>query len=194
MTIRHPSSHVSASGRDRPQDWLLVIAAIWLFISPWVLGFSGAVSGTGAGGAVIDGSRAAWNAWVLGAIVFLVAISQATSFTATRFQERWVNVVLGIWIFVAPWALGFTALPSAAWDHWVIGAIIFFLAAAKYAQSRNADVPLGSEPGLPRMSDPTVSPLENEPGVMPPVGESGYRDPGNINVSPERRKAGGDRR
>ena len=183
MTIQNPR-HVAARRESSPQDWLLVIAAIWLFISPWVLGFSGGSSGNGPGGAVIDPSRASWNAWVVGAIVFLVAIAQATSFTPARFQERWVNAVLGIWIFVAPWALGFTSLSSASWDHWVIGAIIFILAAAKYAQTRSADVPLGSEPGLPRMSDPTVPPLEAEPGVAPLAA-------GNVNRPADQRKIGG---
>jgi hypothetical protein len=201
MTIQNPTQ-VAARRESQPQDWLLVIAAIWLFVSPWVLGFSGAVSGDAANAPVIDASRAAWNAWILGAVVFLVAAGQATSFSPPRFQDRWVNLVLGIWIFVAPWALGFTSLPSASWDHWVIGAVIFILAAAKYAQNRSADVPLASEPGLPPMSDPTVSPLTNEPGVEPPLDERDvgptaaerrYPSAGNVNVPPDQRKAGNRR-
>jgi hypothetical protein len=52
-------------------EWVNVLAAIWLFISPWVLGFA-------AGGA------AAWNAWVVGVIVFLVALSATQQTRTTR--------------------------------------------------------------------------------------------------------------
>ena len=36
--------------------------------------------------------------------------------------------MLGAWIFVAPWVLGFTGLVRASWDHWIVGALIFLLA------------------------------------------------------------------
>lgn len=211
MTIQNPTQ-VAIDRQSGPLDWLLVIAAIWLFISPWALGFSGAVTGNvaanGAGvaagaappGPAVDISRAAWNAWILGAIVFMVALAQAISFTPERFQQKWVNVVFGAWIFAAPWALGFTVLPRASWDHWVIGAIVFVLGIARYAQSRSVDVPLASEPGLPPMSDPTISPLMNEPGIAPPLtdpdlpgGEQQPRPAGNINTPREGRTAGGRR-
>ncbi len=37
-----------------------MLLAIWLFISPWVLGFA-------------DVPRAAWDAWIVGVVVFLLA-------------------------------------------------------------------------------------------------------------------------
>jgi hypothetical protein len=43
-------------------EWLIVLLAIWLFISPWVLGFSHV-------------PRAAWNAWIFGVIAFFLALS-----------------------------------------------------------------------------------------------------------------------
>jgi hypothetical protein len=33
-------------------------------------------------------------------------------------------VLLGAWIIIAPWILGFAGLPTAAWDHWATGAAI----------------------------------------------------------------------
>jgi hypothetical protein len=35
-----------------------------------------------------------------------------------------VNLLLGAWIFFAPWILGFAGFPAAAWDHWIVGAAI----------------------------------------------------------------------
>ena len=54
---------------------------------------------------------AAWNAWVLGVIVFLVAIS---AISRMDFWQEYVNIVLSIWIFIAPWVLGFAMLSGAA--------------------------------------------------------------------------------
>lgn len=42
-------------------EWINGLLAIWLFISPWVLGFAG-------------NSGVAWDAWIVGVIVFLLAL------------------------------------------------------------------------------------------------------------------------
>lgn len=116
---------------NRWQDWANLVLAIWLFISPWVLQFGSGVPvaqpGASAPGGPIDAvSNAAWNAWVLGVIVFLVALSAVGRM---EFWQEWINLLLGAWIFAAPWALGFAGgnLTAAAWDHWVVGALIFIL-------------------------------------------------------------------
>ena len=45
--------------------------------------------------------------------------------------QEWINLALGAWIFAAPWAFGFAwaSLPAAAWDHWIVGALIFLISA-----------------------------------------------------------------
>jgi len=44
------------------------------------------------------------------------------------------NLLLGAWLFVSPWTLGFTAEPAAAWNAYVTGGVIAVLAiAALYA-------------------------------------------------------------
>jgi hypothetical protein len=136
---------------NRWQDWANVILAIWLFISPWVLQFGGAAETASAGAPNAPGvavSHAAWNAWVLGVIVFLVALSAIGNLEV--WQEYW-SLILGAWIFAAPWALGFVGLPRASWDHWIDGALIFLLAIWSLARLRNAPVattvpPLGNRP------------------------------------------------
>lgn len=78
-----------------------------------------------ANGPLVEVSRAAWDAWVLGVLVFLIALSAIGRMEA---WQEWINLVLGAWIFVAPWALGFAAMARASWDHWIVGALIFLLA------------------------------------------------------------------
>lgn len=46
--------------RARWTEWINGILAIWLFISPWVLGFA-------------DVPRAGWDAWCVGVAVFILA-------------------------------------------------------------------------------------------------------------------------
>jgi hypothetical protein len=139
------------------QDWANAILAVWFFISPWVLQFgSGAPAATGdaaSTGLVGAVHAAAWNAWVLGVIVFLVAIS---AISRMDFWQEYVNIVLSIWIFIAPWVLGFAMLAGAAWDHWVVGVLIFLfsisvLSRARYARTvavtTPVDRPLNQPPG-----------------------------------------------
>jgi SPW repeat len=121
---------------NRQQDWLTVLLAIWLFISPWVLQFGSGVptSNPSAGGGIGMADvlyAASWNAWVLGVIVFLIALS-ASGRRATwegSGGNEWVVLLLGVWVFVAPWVLGFANVGTraAAWDHWVTGALIFLV-------------------------------------------------------------------
>lgn len=136
---------------NRWQDWANLVLAIWLFISPWVLQFGAAAQVAPAGavnGPTVAVSHAAWNAWVLGVIVFLVALSAIGNMEV---WQEWWNIVLGAWIFVAPWALGFVGLPRGSWDHWIVGALIFLLAIWGLSRVRNAPVttavpPVGTRP------------------------------------------------
>ncbi|HZU90512.1 MAG TPA: SPW repeat protein [Stellaceae bacterium] len=114
------------------QDWANLILAIWLFISPWILNF-------GAGNEA--GAVAAWNAWVLAVVVFLVALS---AIGEMQLWQEWVTLILGAWIFAAPWALGFTGLPAASGDHWVVGALIFLISLLNLTAGRGK--PTGALP------------------------------------------------
>jgi hypothetical protein len=52
---------IAALARTQPwEEWLNLLAGIWLFISPWVLGYSG-------------NTTALWNALIVGALVFILA-------------------------------------------------------------------------------------------------------------------------
>lgn len=114
--------------RDRQsnhwQDWVNVILAIWLFLSPWILQFMSRVSEP-AGISPYSMSRASWNAWVLGVIIFLVAIS---ALSRLQLWQEWVNLLLGIWVFISPWVLGFSRAMAPSWDHWVVGVLVFVFA------------------------------------------------------------------
>lgn len=95
------------------QDPVNLILGIWTLISPWALGFH-ATSG-----------RATDNAVLLGILIGLAAIA---AMVHVRAWKEWINVILGAWLFISPWALGFSGMAAAAWSAWIIGAVVFILA------------------------------------------------------------------
>jgi hypothetical protein len=136
MTFQNSTYHHAYDRTTRWPDGANLILAAWLFISPWVLQFAY----TGAA----NGSVAAWDAWVLGVVVFVVSLS-AMGQRFVKGQE-WLNLVLGIWIFIAPWVLTFAGSNSTpAWDHWIVGALIFLVSAGGVSTARTlpatADMP-----------------------------------------------------
>ena len=113
----------NAEGGTRWRDPANIVLSVWLFLSPWILQFGGSASTASLS------AGAAWNAWVMGVLVFIFALS---ALGRLALWQEWINMVFGAWIFVAPWALGFAfgSLPAAAWDHWIIGALIFLVSAS----------------------------------------------------------------
>lgn len=106
---------------SRWEDWINALLAIWFFLSPWILQFGSRAHTSMTTGVA---GMASWNVWVLSVIVFLVAIS---AIGRLNLWQEWVNLLLGIWIFIAPWVLNFATgrYQAAAWDHWIIGALVF---------------------------------------------------------------------
>lgn len=103
------------------QDWLSILLSIWLFVSPWILNFGGAVDTNIANTIAPTAIMAAWNAWVVGAVVLALCLRMLIN---ERPTPRAIVSVLGVWIFFAPWVLGFMRLPAADWDHWITGALV----------------------------------------------------------------------
>jgi hypothetical protein len=97
------------------QDVANAALGVWLFASPWVLGF-----GLDAHDLWIDA-----NAWVVGALVFMVAL--AALYNDHSLWQR-INLTLGIWIFASPWIYSFVDKSAAAWDHWIVGFLVVIFA------------------------------------------------------------------
>lgn len=98
----------------RWQSWCDVVLGIILFISPWY-------SGTWMY------SASSWNAWILGVVIVLVALwSLAMPLSPI---PLWINVILGIWVFISPWVLGYSHLTTQAWSAWIIGILTIIFSA-----------------------------------------------------------------
>ena len=87
----------------------LVLAA-FLFVSPWLFAFS-------HGTLRID-------TWVSATLVVVISFAALVAF---RDWEEWVNCILGLWIAVSPWVLGFQHT-AAMFVNLAVGILIVYLA------------------------------------------------------------------
>jgi hypothetical protein len=97
--------------RESILDLYNLVLAAFLFISPWLFAQA---SGTAAADLRISGAA--------------VAILSLAAMLAFATWEEWANLLLGIWLIVSPWVLGF---PHTTAMHFSIGigaAVAFFAA------------------------------------------------------------------
>ena len=97
--------------KPRWQEWINMALGLWLFVSP-LFGFGG-------------NSAAVLNAHVFGAII--VVLSGAALFFSQVWEE-WINMAIGIWLFVAPFALGFSDMHKVLLNHIDVGTALFGIA------------------------------------------------------------------
>ncbi len=130
------------------QDLLNMLLAIWLFFSPWVIRFGEHAAAALEPTAHTAAAQAAtMNAWWLGVITFLVS---ASSLIRRQLWQEWLSLILGAWIFIAPWVLGFHGLHEASFVHWIVGALIFAISASSLSQlspTQRENVPSLNERG-----------------------------------------------
>jgi hypothetical protein len=98
-------------------------AAALLFVTPWAAGFAAE-------------TVPAWSLWTAAA---LTAACGAYAVLVSNQHAAWTLVALGVWLFVAPWALGFTASVTAFWAHIAASLGLAALAAAIVWRSGQGD-------------------------------------------------------
>ena len=109
-------SQMQQSFTGKWQDWVNLVLAAWLFVSPWVLRFDPT--------AASPSLHAAWNAWILAIVIGVFAIA---ALIKARPWEEWINLIAGAWVFVSPWVLGYYGRPEALWNALIVGVLVFAL-------------------------------------------------------------------
>lgn len=145
----HAQTHERNAMKSQPkwQDGSILILAVILFISPWIFGTATQTSSS-------------WNAWIVGIgfLPFTLRIfapppgAYANKCAHEGVRIAWWQKVLdscelshiakeelivGAWLLVAPWILGFAAMGAAAWTAWIVGIMIVVLAVWKLLEFRN---------------------------------------------------------
>ncbi|MBR0851361.1 SPW repeat protein [Bradyrhizobium diazoefficiens] len=83
-----------------PDVYNLFLASV-LFISPWLF--------------KLTNSQGRIDLWITSAIIVVLSLA---AIIAYRDWEEWVNVLMGVWLIVSPWLLGF---PHTRAMHFSIG-------------------------------------------------------------------------
>ena len=96
----------------RLENWTSLLLGVWLFLSPWIISHNLTPN---------IAMMAEWNAWIVGAVV---AVSAGLALQELQAWEEWVNVVLGVWMVLSPWVLGYSAEPGLMWNSLIAGAVI----------------------------------------------------------------------
>ncbi len=95
------------------QDWTNFALGIWLAVSPWVLGFA-------------EQQSAMMNAVAFGV---LLIVSSQLELRGTERMKEWVNMLSGLWLVIAPFALGFISNFEAAMSTALTGVLAAVFAA-----------------------------------------------------------------
>jgi hypothetical protein len=88
----------------RWQDKANLVLGAWLFVSPWVLAYTG--------------TTAARNAAIMGAGIVVFAMMAAYM---PRAWEEIINTLLGVWLVVSPFMLGFSGSARIALHTVLVG-------------------------------------------------------------------------
>jgi hypothetical protein len=105
-----------------------LLLGIWFFVSPWIYGAAGKGN--------------AWNSWIVGALVVIVAATRVSSSSGAS-GLGWINMIFGAWIFASPWIYGYTANSGRFINSLCVGIAIFLLSIYSASAHRT---PIGGTP------------------------------------------------
>jgi hypothetical protein len=96
-------------------DGINLLLAVWLFLSPWIVGFSSL-------------TPAVWTACLTAIAIGAFAIAALSAYAE---WEEWINLVLGLWAIVSPWVVGFATDESARMVMVLTGLVVAVIAAVE---------------------------------------------------------------
>jgi hypothetical protein len=101
-------------------SWLNVLLGAWLFVSPWVIGYAGV-------GAAEDHAA--------GIIVLLLALGSVAVPRSVDLLAI-MNLLMGIWVAVAPMMFGYDFVRVAATNDVAVGLLVVVLSAIRVGSAR----------------------------------------------------------
>jgi len=114
-------------------SWIVALFGLWEVIAPFLLGYSATTA-------------ALWDAIIIGvALIVLAGWAALVNQDGTIKSLSWINAVLGLWLVIAPFLLGYSAVGAAMWNDIVVGVIVAVLAgwAALALGSSDQSHPMG---------------------------------------------------
>ena len=97
-------------------SWVNVILGLWLIVAPFALFYRGI-------------SAALWDNVIVGIIIAVLAGWRALGKESLRMTvTSWVIAPLGLWTFIAPFALRYAGNANAMWNNVIVGIVVVILA------------------------------------------------------------------
>jgi SPW repeat len=106
--------------KQRWQDGINLLAGLWIFFAPWILGSHA--------GALAIGSYT-----VPGILIVFCAIIGLAEF---RPWKEWVSILLGAWVLISPWSLHFSGATVLTWNAVISGAVVIACACWALGEER----------------------------------------------------------
>jgi hypothetical protein len=100
---------VNGGGSPRAGTILNLLIGLWLVASPSVYSTTFV-------------SAAKRNDLYIGILVLLFSVIGIISVSET--WSRWINTILGLWLLISPFVLGFTSNGTAMWSNIILGILI----------------------------------------------------------------------
>ena len=94
------------------QDPVNAVIAVFLILSPWMLGYAGEMA-------------ALINAVLAGAVLLAVTLG---AMLMPRAWEEWYEALVGLWLLASPWIVGFAAHMHARNAALIAGIVVLVLA------------------------------------------------------------------
>ena len=112
--------------------WIIGLAGLWEIVAPFVFGMTATTAFL-------------WDAIIVGLALLVFGVWAALSNEETTVKYlNWINAVLGLWLIIAPFILGYSSATVAMWNDIVIGLVALVLGAwAALAVGSQGQQPMG---------------------------------------------------
>ncbi len=99
----------AAFGAVRTASTIVLLAGIWLFVSPWVYGAFHNLD--------------SWNSWIIGCIIIGVAWVRLV-YPLSMPGLSWFSMLLGIYVFISPWLYNYTGNTGRFINSLCVGVVV----------------------------------------------------------------------
>ncbi len=65
---------------------------------------------------------ATWNTWIFAAVALVMSIYELI--VGGRALGGILNALIGIWLFLSPWIVGYAGMNGVAWTNWIVGILL----------------------------------------------------------------------
>ena len=112
------------------QDWANLVLGLWVFASPWAIAHPMAGPGLPPGLPPVA-------MWIYYGCGLLIALAAAGALLAFADWLEWLNLLLGAWLCMSPWALEFSTPPTLImWNGAIAGLLVAVFAGLALLERR----------------------------------------------------------